>query len=113
MVMPTLPVVGASLLLGSDLAGEIAIMTPIVNDEPSNEDNELENTEVFSACVVTREMRTKLEEQNLKDGSTEASDVALKDTLFSDVNDHFVHGDGDMFRYSAQTDQNSCQYIDE
>ena len=33
MVMPTLPVVGASLLLGSDLAGEIAIMTPIVNDE--------------------------------------------------------------------------------
>jgi hypothetical protein len=51
MVMPTLPVVG-----------EIAIMTPIVNDEPSNEDNELENTEVFSACVVTREMRTKLEE---------------------------------------------------
>jgi hypothetical protein len=62
MVMPTLPVVGASLLLGSDLAGEIAIMTPIVNDEPSNEDNEFENTEVFSACVVTREMRTKLEE---------------------------------------------------
>jgi hypothetical protein len=46
-------------------------------------------------------MRTKLEEQKLKDGSTEASDVALKDTLFSDVNDHFVHGDGDMFRYSA------------
>ena len=62
MVMPTLPVEGVSLLLGSDLAGEMAIMTPIVYDEPSNEDNELENTEVFSACVVTREMRTKLEE---------------------------------------------------
>ena len=99
--MPTLPVEGASLLLGSDLATEMAIMNPIVYDEPSYEDNELENTEVLSACVVTREMRTKLEEQNLKDGSREASDVALKDTLFSDVNDHFLHGDGDMSRYSA------------
>ena len=101
MVMSTLSVEGASLLLGSDLAGDMAIMNPIVYDEPSYEDNELENTEVFSACVVTRAMRTKLEEQNLKDGSTEASDVALKDTLFSDVNDHFLHGDGDMSRYSA------------
>jgi hypothetical protein len=78
MVMPTLPVEGVSLLLGSDLAGEMAIMNPIVYDEPSYEDNELENTEVFSACVVTRDMRAKLEEDNLKDGSTEASDVALK-----------------------------------
>ena len=101
MVMPTLPVDGAFLLLGSDLTGEMAIMNPIVYDEPSYEDNELENTEVFSVCVVTRAMRTKLEEQNLKDGSTEASDAALKDTLFSDVNDHFLHGDGDMSRYSA------------
>ena len=113
MVMPTLPVVGASLLLGSNLTGEIATVNPLVYDEPSYEDNELENTEVFSACVVTREMGTKLAEQNLKDGSTEASDVALKDTLFSDVNDHFLHGNGDMSRYSAQTDQNSCQDIDE
>jgi hypothetical protein len=104
---------GVSLLLGSALAGEMAVMDPIVYDEPSYEDNELENTEVFSACVVTSEMRTKLEEQNLKDGSTEASDAALKDTLFSDVNDHFLHGDGDMSRYSAYTDQNSCQDIDE
>jgi hypothetical protein len=112
MVMPTLPVKGASLLLGSNLASEMAIMNPIVCDEPSYEDNELENIEVFSACMVTSEMRTKLEE-NLKNGSTEASDVALKDTLLTDVNDHFLHGDGDMSRYSAYTDQNSCQDIDE
>jgi hypothetical protein len=46
------------VLLGSDMAGEMAIMNPIVYDEPSYEDNELENTEVLSACVVTREMRT-------------------------------------------------------
>ena len=88
MIMPTLPVDGVSLLLGSDLAVEMAMMSPIVYDEPSYEDNELENTEVFSACVVTREMRTNLEEDNLKGGSTEASDVVLQDTLFDDVNDH-------------------------
>jgi hypothetical protein len=67
MVMPTLPVVGASLLLGSNLTGEIATVNPLVYDEPSYEDNELENTEVFSACVVTRDMRAKLEEDNLKE----------------------------------------------
>jgi hypothetical protein len=48
MVMSTLPVEGASLLLGNDLAGDMAIMNPIVYDEPSYEDNELENTEVLS-----------------------------------------------------------------
>jgi hypothetical protein len=101
MVMPTLPVEGASLLHCSDLAGEMAIINVIVYDEQSYEDNELENTEVLYACVVTREMRTKLEEENLKNGSTEANDVALKDRLFSDVNDHFLHDDGDMSRYSA------------
>ena len=58
-------------------------------------------------------MRTNLEEDNLKDGSTEASDVVLKDTLFDDVNDHILHDDGNMSRYSAYTDQNSCQDIDE
>ena len=57
--------------------------------------------QMFSACVVTSDMRTKLEEDNLKDDSTEASDVALKDTLFSHVNDHFLHGDGNMSRYST------------
>jgi hypothetical protein len=54
MVMPTLPVEGASMLLDSDVAGEMASMNPLVYDEPSYEDNELENTEMFSACVVTR-----------------------------------------------------------
>ena len=113
MVMPTLPVEGVSLLLGCDFADEMVIMNPIVYDELSYEDNELENTEVFSVCVVTREMRTKLEEENLKDGCTEASDVTLKDTLIDDVNDHILHGDGNMSRYSADTGQNSCQDIDE
>jgi hypothetical protein len=40
MVMPTLPVEGVSLLLGSDLADEMAIMNSIVYDEPSYEENE-------------------------------------------------------------------------
>jgi hypothetical protein len=53
MVMPTLPVEGASLLHCSDLAGEMAIINVIVYDEQSYEDNELENTEVLYACVLS------------------------------------------------------------
>ena len=65
----------------------------------SYEDNELENTKVFPACVETKEMRTKFEEkENSKDGSTETSDVSLKTPLFADVNDHLLHGDGAMSR---------------
>jgi hypothetical protein len=37
---------GISLLLGNNKV----IMEPIVSDEPSYEENELGNTEVFSAC---------------------------------------------------------------
>jgi len=62
-VIPTLPVEGISLLLGNDLAGDKVIMEPIVSDEPSYEENELENTDVFSTCVVTRTMSKKLEKE--------------------------------------------------
>lgn len=58
-VRPTLPVEGISLLLGNNKV----IMEPIVSDEPSYEENELENTEVFSACVVTRAMSKKLKKE--------------------------------------------------
>ena len=60
---PTLPVEDISLLLGNDLAGDkvLYIMNPIVSDEPSYEENELENTEICPACVATRSMRKKLD----------------------------------------------------
>jgi hypothetical protein len=69
------------------------------------EDNKLENTEVFPACSVTRVMRTKLEEEEtlLQDGNTETSDVEIKDAFCVDVNDDSLYGD--MFRYSTDMDQ--------
>jgi len=83
-------------------------MNPIVYDEPSYKENELEYTEVFPACVVTTAMIMKLEEEDtlLQDGSTETSVVELNHTLFAHVNDHFLHGDDDMSRFSTDTDQN-------
>ena len=84
-VRPTLPVEGVSLLLGNDLACDKVNMDPIVSDEPSYEENEIENTEVFPACAITRVMRKKLEEEEtlLQDANTQTSDVELKDTLFT------------------------------
>ena len=49
MVMPTLPVEGVSLLLGSDLSDEMAIMNPIVYDEPSYED-------IYNTCALSKHM---------------------------------------------------------
>jgi hypothetical protein len=40
-------------------------MEPIVSDEPSYEENELGNTEVFSACVLSRAMSKKLEKEEI------------------------------------------------
>jgi hypothetical protein len=69
---PTIPVKGISLLLGNDLAGDKVIINPIVSDEPSEEENKLENTNVFPACFVTRAMRKKFEKEEslFHDGST-------------------------------------------
>jgi len=82
-VRPTLPVEGISLLLGNDMAGDKVIMDTLVSDEPSYEENELENTEVFPACSVTGTMRQKLKEEEtlLQDGNTETSNVELRDTF--------------------------------
>jgi len=58
-------------------------MDPIVSDKPRYEENELDNTDVFPVCAVTRATRKKLEEEEtlLQDVYTETSDVELKDTF--------------------------------
>ena len=65
-------------------------MDQIASDEPSYEENELENTGIFPACAVTLAMKKPLEEDEtlLQDGTIETSDVELRDTLCTDVNDH-------------------------
>ena len=55
-VIYKIPMEGISLLLGNDLAGDKVLMNPIVSDEPSYKDNELENTEVFSVCAIRKKL---------------------------------------------------------
>ena len=73
------------MLLGNDLAGDKVIINPIFSDEPSDEENELENTKVFPACFVTSAMRKKFEEEEslFHDGSTWTSVVEVKHTFLS------------------------------
>lgn len=64
------------------------ILNPILYDEPSYEENALEDTEVLPAWM-------KLEEEDivLQDGGTETSDVEFKHILFAHVSDHLLYGD--------------------
>jgi hypothetical protein len=67
-----LPVEDSSLLFGINKA-----------EEHSYEEDELENTGVYTACAVTLAMKKLLEEEDtlLEDGTIETSDVELKDTF--------------------------------
>ena len=73
----------SSLLFGIDMASNNAIMEPIVFEEHSYEEIELENAVVYHACVVTLAMKKPLKEDVtvLEDGIIETSDVELKDTF--------------------------------
>ena len=82
-VRPTLSVQYISLLFGIDLAGAKVIMDPVVYEEASYEENELENAGVFPACAVTLATKRPLavEETLLQGGIIDTSDVELKDTF--------------------------------
>ena len=62
-IRPTLPVQGISLLFGINVAGGNAIMNPIVSEEASYEENELENRVVFPTCAVTLATKMPLAEE--------------------------------------------------
>ena len=52
-------------------------MDPIVSEEPSYEENELENTGIFPECVVTLAMKKPLEENDtlLQDGTIKTQEM--------------------------------------
>jgi hypothetical protein len=82
-VRPTLPVQDMSSLFGIDVAGGKVIMDPIIFEEASYAENELENRVFFSACAVTFATKKLLvEEDTLLQGGI---------IFFTDVNDHFLH----------------------
>ena len=62
-VRPTLPVQDISLFFGINVAGGKAIMDPIVSEEASYEENELENRVVFPTCAVTLATKMPLAEE--------------------------------------------------
>ena len=83
-VRPTLPVQDISLLFGINVAGGKVLMDPIVSEEASYEENELENRVVFLTCAVTLATKRPLAEEEtlLQGGIIETSDVELKETFF-------------------------------
>jgi hypothetical protein len=83
-VRPTLPFQDISLLFGINVADGKVILDPIVSEESSYEENELENRVVFPACAATLATKMPLAEEEtlLQGGIMEISDVELKDTFF-------------------------------
>ena len=51
-------------------------------------------------------IKLREEETLLQDGSTDTNDVELKHILLTQVNEHFLYGDGDMSSYAIDTDRN-------
>ena len=82
-VRPTLSVQYMSLLFAIDLAGAKVIMDPVVYEEASYEENELENAGGFPASAVALITKRPLAEEEtlLQGGIIETSDVELKDTF--------------------------------
>ena len=76
-VRPTLPVQDMSSLFGIDVAGGKTIMDPIISEEASYEENELENRVTLATKRPLAE-----EETLLQGGIIETSDVELKETFF-------------------------------
>ncbi|VDI28192.1 Hypothetical predicted protein [Mytilus galloprovincialis] len=85
-VRPNLPVEGVTLLLGNDLARNKVVAEPIVTSEPvvdvkSPEDD----AELYPACVVTRAMARKQQNENLQEDKFDYMD--LSDTFIADIED--------------------------
>ena len=62
-VRPTPPVQDISLLFGINVADGKVILDPIVSEESSYEENELENRVVFPTCAVTLTTKRLLAEE--------------------------------------------------
>ncbi|VDH99351.1 Hypothetical predicted protein [Mytilus galloprovincialis] len=84
-VRPNLPVEGVTLLLGNDLARNKVVAEPIVTSEPvvdvkSPEDD----AELYPACVVTRAMARKQQNENLQE-EDKFDYMDLSDTFIADI----------------------------
>ncbi|VDI79471.1 Hypothetical predicted protein [Mytilus galloprovincialis] len=81
-VRPNLPVEGVTLLLGNDLARNKVVAEPIVTSEPVV-DVKLPEDELYPACVVTRAMARKQQDEDLQENQFDYMD--LSDTFLADI----------------------------
>ncbi|VDI33817.1 Hypothetical predicted protein [Mytilus galloprovincialis] len=86
-VRPNLPVEGVTLLLGNDLARNKVVAEPIVTSEPVVVDvkSPEDDAELYPACVVTRAMARKQQNENLQEDKFDYMD--LSDTFIADIED--------------------------
>ncbi|VDI22125.1 Hypothetical predicted protein [Mytilus galloprovincialis] len=85
-VRPNLPVEGVTLLLGNDLARNKVVVEPIVTSEPVVSVKLPEDdAELYPACVVTRAMARKQQDEDLQENQFDYMD--LSDTFIADIED--------------------------
>ncbi|VDI40661.1 Hypothetical predicted protein, partial [Mytilus galloprovincialis] len=83
-VRPNLPVEGVTLLLGNDLARNKVVAEPIVTSEPVVDVKLPEDdAELYPACVVTRAMARKQQDEDLQENQFDYMD--LSDTFLADI----------------------------
>ena len=75
-VIPQLPIKGATMLLGNDLAGKKVLPEPIMKMCPIKMVHAEEDSEIIPACTITRAESQKLNEQNSE--STGKTSESLK-----------------------------------
>ncbi|VDH93394.1 protocadherin Fat 4 [Mytilus galloprovincialis] len=83
-VRPNLPIEGVTLLLGNDPARNKVVAEPIVTSEPVVDVKLPEDdAELYPACVVTRAMARKQQDEDLQENQFDYMD--LSDTFLDDI----------------------------
>lgn len=100
-VVPGLPMDGADLLMGNDLAGRKVSVSPIVSSDPvvDHETEKLleEFPDVFPVCVVTRSQSGQAKQDEADDFGSVDDSVRLADTFSANFDD-----------VSAQSSDDKC-----
>ena len=86
-IKSTLPFDGITMLIGNDLAGGKVKPDPIVAREPVVSETPSDDSELFTVCAVTRNMRQKMTSQENAIPDSFASDIDLGATFLPSLFD--------------------------
>ena len=90
-VMHSLPVSGVHLLLGNDLAGDKAVVNPLVTANPCLDQidtSEIEIPELYPGCAVTRAMAKKVLSNEVEISLSDTFMGHLFEITSTSVHDH-------------------------